>query len=354
MTHSISNIQKKIEELEDKFAEIESINNLLTHQIKELLRLYNALQLLNGVFDIRDFIRAIRKILLEFFQTENFAFFLYQERQDWLLARYSHGFAKRQLREIFYKPGEGFVGQAFLQNKMIYVPDISQARLGAFLGLPQPPRGCLLYLPLAHPHQHPIGVLKLHKRRVNSFSDADRNVLMQLTEPMISAMLRSERVDILNKQSWRDPLTHMFRRHTLALFLEAEFRRSQRFQHPLSLLSVRIDNFGKIVQIYRSSLRDVILKQIAEYLHHNTRYFDVSFHYDNNTFLLLLPETTKPDAWGLANKIRRELEDMEFRYKRSGPIKLSVSTNVASYPTDTIEPPLLIKLALSNLIASRP
>ncbi|NOX37651.1 MAG: diguanylate cyclase [Calditrichaeota bacterium] len=354
MTHSISNIQKKIEELEDKFAEIESINNLLTHQIKELLRLYNALQLLNGVFDIKDFIRAIRKLFLEFFQTEDFAFFVFEERQHWLLVKYSNGFAKRRLREIFYKPGEGFVGQAYLQNQMIYVPDISQARPGAFLGLPGMARGCLLYLPLAHGDQPPLGVLKLHKTRVNGFSDADRNVLSQLTEPITITMLRSERVDMLNRQSWRDPLTNMFRRHTLSLLLEAEFRRSQRFQHPLSLLSVRIENFGKIVQIYRSAFRDAILKQVSGYLNQNTRLFDIPVHYDNNIFLLLLPETTKKDACALAEKIKLDLEAMEFTHKKAGPIKLAVSTNVATYPTDTIEPPLLVKLALSNLIASSP
>ncbi len=133
--------------------------------------------------------------------------------------------------------------------------------------------------------------------------------------------------------STTDELTGLYNRSCLHQRLEEELARAKRYKHPLSTILMDIDFFKVVNDIYGYDWGDVLLKQITEILKRRARKEDVLTRYGDEEFILVLPNTTEENARVFAERIRKDIEEMEFipeGEEEKHPI--TISGGIASYP----------------------
>ena len=169
----------------------------------------------------------------------------------------------------------------------------------------------------------------------------------------MAAALQKER-GRLTEMSTTDELTQLKNFRHFATRLEEEVRRADRYGHKLSLLLVDIDNFKRYNDAHGHPAGNEVLRVIGRLLRDNARATDILARFGGEEFAAILPETTKADALGLAEKMRRLIELHSFpgeEYQPNG--QLTVSIGVAAVPEDTAESPLLLDAADRALYAAK-
>jgi diguanylate cyclase (GGDEF)-like protein len=111
----------------------------------------------------------------------------------------------------------------------------------------------------------------------------------------------------LEERLTRDPLTGVLNRDGLAPVFNQNW--SADSTQLLSLIFIDIDHFKKINDTYGHNLGDQVLLAFADTLSKNTRAQDLLARWGGEEFVLACPDTSLENACGLAEKLRRCIEE---------------------------------------------
>jgi diguanylate cyclase (GGDEF)-like protein len=129
-----------------------------------------------------------------------------------------------------------------------------------------------------------------------------------------------------------DTLTNLFNHRYFHEQFSLEVKRSQRYNRILSLIMLDVDSFKTYNDRYGHLEGDRILREIALLMKRNVRQMDTVSRYGGEEFTIILPETDLKGAKTVAEKIRREAEEMSLvNEKTKEVIKITVSAGVAMY-----------------------
>jgi diguanylate cyclase (GGDEF)-like protein len=123
-----------------------------------------------------------------------------------------------------------------------------------------------------------------------------------------------------------DQLTGLFNRHKLKESLESEVERARRYQRPLSLIMVDLDDLKVVNDTYGHPAGDEVLRQVAEAIKNHTRRVDLAARIGGDEFLVLLPEASLEVATEVAKRVRREITSNPFE-----EMAISVSVGVGQW-----------------------
>jgi len=98
--------------------------------------------------------------------------------------------------------------------------------------------------------------------------------------------------DLLRNLAMIDPLTGLYNRRFAEQRLAAEVSRSERKGHPLTVLSLDLNNFKEINDRYGHAAGDQVLQEFAVRLNKVIRGSDLAVRLGGDEFLVLLPECT--------------------------------------------------------------
>ncbi len=129
-----------------------------------------------------------------------------------------------------------------------------------------------------------------------------------------------------------DPLTGVYTRANLHQRLQEEIERAARYDESFSLLLVDLDYFKSINDAFGYSRGDEVLAELAKRLQDGVRGSDILFRYGGDEFILLLPNTAKPQATALAERLLDAIQSSPFGGRP--PVNLSLSIGVANFPGD--------------------
>lgn len=147
--------------------------------------------------------------------------------------------------------------------------------------------------------------------------------------------LRQQRLELEEKNrqleylAGHDPLTGLFNRRQFDQLVSMELSRVARQPAPISLLMVDLDHFKFINDRYGHPLGDEVIRHTASLLRNYTRTGDSVARLGGEEFLLLLPDTSQPQARVIAEKVRRLLEETPLPMK-DGLLYLTASFGIAS------------------------
>jgi diguanylate cyclase (GGDEF)-like protein len=133
---------------------------------------------------------------------------------------------------------------------------------------------------------------------------------------------------LLHKAANYDSLTGVCNRKKLVEILKKELYRAKRYNRPLSVLLLDIDDFKKINDTYGHNFGDNVLKDFAKIIRMSIRATDYIGRWGGEEFIVLLPETDKKNAVAVAEKIRTLTENyFEEVYEK----KITVSIGLADF-----------------------
>jgi len=133
-----------------------------------------------------------------------------------------------------------------------------------------------------------------------------------------------------------DPLTGLLNRRAFMEKMEQEMSRTQRENNPLSLILTDIDHFKNINDTYGHQIGDLVLRRFTGQLKTSSRPYDFLGRYGGEEFLICLPEANGLQAASTAERMRRQIEDMEIMLPdNSQLIRITASFGTACYSVES-------------------
>lgn len=139
--------------------------------------------------------------------------------------------------------------------------------------------------------------------------------------------LELKQMAILEQENITDPLLGIFNRRFLDRRMNEEVLRAQRHQLHLALLMVDIDNFKLVNDTWGHQVGDFVLQHLIQLLESALRQTDIFARFGGEEFVILLPHTSEQDAFRLAEKLRRIVEETPLH--RIPELRVTVSIGTA-------------------------
>ncbi len=139
-----------------------------------------------------------------------------------------------------------------------------------------------------------------------------------------------QRARALESQVTVDFKTGLLSERHMRTLLDREWKRAQRYQNPLSLLLIDVDNFKGVNDSTEYAFGDEVLRRVAESLRTNVRETDFAARFGGDEFCVLLPQTSPGEAVQTAMRIKQRIAAMPVQ-KGSYQRTVTVSIGVDSY-----------------------
>ena len=107
--------------------------------------------------------------------------------------------------------------------------------------------------------------------------------------------------------------------------LEDEISRSRRYNIPLAVAIIDLDEFKAINDTYGHPAGDVVLRKVAQKMKSLIRNTDSVARWGGEEFMLLASGTNAANALNLAEKIRKEINSLPFEEIEGITISIGVS-----------------------------
>ncbi len=244
---------------------------------------------------------------------------------------------------------EGVIGRVAAQQKPRLVMDA--ARDPHCLGPDDPDRlprplmsGAWLLYPIVMRGQL-LGVAQWTRPVNKPFAQADiahlESLVPQAAIALENVYIRTQMQDLASL----DGLTGLWNHRRMYDLLREEMRRATRYHRALCILMMDVDSFKTFNDTYGHPRGDDLLRVVGSVLQNSVRTVDHVGRYGGEEFLIVLPETSKDAACGLAERIRAEIEANAFVVIEGQAIHRTLSIGVASYPEDALNPAELVEQA---------
>jgi len=161
-------------------------------------------------------------------------------------------------------------------------------------------------------------------------------VARDLTQKKKTEKELKRRGDMLEQLADLDGLTGIPNRRKFDQFLDAEYSRSSRFEHPISFILLDIDQFKRYNDFYGHTAGDEVLKKVASVLTDAIpRKEDLTARYGGEEFACILPETNNEGAITVATRILEKIRSLKIPHERSDvTAHLTASIGIATVKPD--------------------
>ncbi len=160
-------------------------------------------------------------------------------------------------------------------------------------------------------------------------------------------------VDRYRELSNRDGLTNLYNHRYFHQIIQREIERSKRYNHPLSLCMIDIDNFKVINDNFGHLSGDIVLSKMSECFANAIRCVDLMFRYGGEEFTILLPETPKEEARNSAERLRKLIEDTHFNVLDNKKAALTISIGISEFSEDAKDKQAFIHCADQALFEAK-
>ena len=180
------------------------------------------------------------------------------------------------------------------------------------------------------------------------------------------------REEKLKKLVIKDNLTSLYNRAYFFYRLTSEINRAKRYNRPLSVLIMDVDDFKQFNDLYGHLVGDRLLRILSDTIRASIRYsagkpsyeLDIPCRYGGDEFAIILPETPPANAAIAAERLRKEInvkcghEMMAQIHAATGshPLEVpdvTVSVGVASFPEHASMTEALVKAADDAMYVSK-
>lgn len=166
----------------------------------------------------------------------------------------------------------------------------------------------------------------------------------------INAFVEERTGDLLDL-SRTDSLTGLYNHRTFYERLDEELKRARRYESPLSIVFIDLDNFKSVNDTNGHQFGDYLLLKCTELLRRELRQTDVICRYGGDEFGVILPETNRKDAFTLMNRLPDEFAQLGIR--EGAPSSFSMSFGIGSHPEDDGTVTHLVKAADERMLKSK-
>ncbi|MBI5750105.1 MAG: diguanylate cyclase [Nitrospinae bacterium] len=241
-----------------------------------------------------------------------------------------YGVGESELKSI--KIGEGLPGLCAVERRTVVLKNIPDDGLLLEAGFAKvKPKGVAWFAMCYKDKLHGVVAIGSLKPYINDEVKHIEYLVAQIAIALDNAIIHKE----VERISITDSLTELYNRRYFFERLGSEFSEAKRYDYPLSLIIMDIDNFKSINDTAGHQQGDIILKELGLILNGNTREPDLWARYGGEEFIGYLPHCGKDEGYKMAEKMRKLVEDYHFTGMNER--KVTISAGMAYYPNSDIE-----------------
>jgi diguanylate cyclase (GGDEF)-like protein len=318
----------------------------LERQRAKQLEVINAIaQQATAVLDQEALLAKVCGLIQQSFQLGHVSVLLREE--DELVLRSSHGrFSGASAAGTRLPAGSGLWGRSLAEARALIENNVTVE--GESAALSPESRSCMS-IPLVSFGQTQ-GVLVLESEESGHFEESDSQSLEAVADICATAIQNAHYVERVKQLAYLDGLTGIFNRRFFELRIVEEIDRARRFNTGMAVVMVDIDQFKRLNDEFGHLLGDEVLRQASSIFHQQLRKIDVVCRYGGEEFAILLSQTNPQHALGVAEKLRRLVENWPFP---GVPRAVTISAGVANYPNHGTTRDELVKAADAGLYAAK-
>ncbi|MDD5586247.1 MAG: GGDEF domain-containing protein [Alphaproteobacteria bacterium] len=166
-----------------------------------------------------------------------------------------------------------------------------------------------------------------------AMAEQNQRLQSQLTQSTQQLTEMRYNLDVVRKDSLRDPLTEIGNRKYFDAELARATTEAAETGMPLSMLMIDIDYFKKFNDSYGHLIGDQVLRLVARTLIENLKGRDVIARYGGEEFVILLTNTNVASAEKVANQLRISLGSKQIKRKNTNETLgvVTISLGAAEY-----------------------
>ncbi len=330
------------------------------HRSNEQLHvLLDAMRLMSRQLSLRALLDSTVNFLCRAFDVPAAAFYAWDPERDDLAVQASHGLSEAYVN-LRLPPLEAFPDTGIEHFGVLsYVPDLP--RFLQNMGIPdvvwlRADGVSSVLLARVYTHSRFAGLLMICAKDIpRRFGEGERDLLEALGAQFGVALENAHAFAEQQALAITDALTGLYNRRQFNLRLEEEVGRAVRYQEPVSLVMVDIDDFKSFNDTFGHPAGDKVLKSLAVVMRGNLRRVDMLARYGGEEFAIILPRALPGDAFRVAERVRVAVEtqmqaivaDICASAAPGKPPreKITISMGVASAPDHAQDAPKLLNLA---------
>jgi diguanylate cyclase (GGDEF)-like protein len=160
--------------------------------------------------------------------------------------------------------------------------------------------------------------------------------------------------ETVQRQALTDELTGLSNLRHFDDQLTGEIERSRRFNQPVGLVMLDIDDFKIVNDTYGHQQGDIVLSKVARVLRELSRDIDEAARYGGEEMAVILPQTDLDGAELAAERMRQAIEQLSIeRIDGDDPLHVTASFGVASLPENAKDKEALIAEADAALYRAK-
>jgi diguanylate cyclase (GGDEF)-like protein len=185
--------------------------------------------------------------------------------------------------------------------------------------------------------------------RLNDFTFTKDDIdLIMVFAKHITIAIDNDMLEKKNKElSIKDELTGLFNKRYVLIRLEEEIKRAIFNQRPCSFVVFRLDNFKSFHDANGTQASEEAIKRIAKVIRDNNTPIGRAARIGEGEFAMLLPEKNKKEASGIAEDVRKKIENANVL--KEGRASFTAKAGVSENPIDGTTSEELLKKAMDQL-----
>lgn len=240
-----------------------------------------------------------------------------------------------------HRLGEGLIGGVAERRSVEVFQEVSgDLQLSSEAGWQSP--ASMVVVPMAT-EESLVGVLVLAANQPGRYSEEHVRLLTIFAAQAGAALSRAMRFQETRQMAITDSKTGVYNYRFFYERLIDEIRRHEAKDRPFSLIFVDVDYLKGINDRFGHQVGDEVLVQVATLIKESVRDSDEVARYGGEEFVILLPGASGAESLAVAERIRQSVENHEFASQYGfGPVRVTVTAGVATYPEHATQPDELI------------
>ncbi|GED13039.1 sensor domain-containing diguanylate cyclase [Aneurinibacillus migulanus] len=173
---------------------------------------------------------------------------------------------------------------------------------------------------------NPLGVIYADNKEYRRFTDMQLQFLTAIARQLGTVIMNVRQYEHIKTLAVTDGLTGLHTRQYFSERYAEEYASAERYNMPLCLVMIDIDDFKKINDTYGHVVGDNVLVAVSHMVQRQVRAYDIVARYGGEELILLLPRTQLEDAYRIVERIRMAFRSLDFSFL------ITASIGLAAYP----------------------
>lgn len=317
-------------------------------RLKQLSTFSELGKAITSTLDIKEILNIVMEKISDLLQPKNWSLLLVDEEKNELYFEIVVGEGSDKVKDIRLKLGEGIAGWVAREGESLLVPDVnkdprfskkadesSKFTTKSIIAVPLKSRGKCL------------GVIELINKMFGEggFKEEDLLVLTTLADYTAIAIENAKFFQKIQELTVTDDLTKLYNSRYLFRFLDYEVERARRYKSAIAMIFLDLDKFKEVNDTYGHLNGSKLLAEVAKLISRGLRKVDMACRYGGDEFVIVMPQTSKKQAYQAAEKLRANISENIFLKDDGLNLRMAASFGVASLPDDAKDASELIQLA---------